>query len=105
MSGSDQTLAIWEFLEQAFDEYFCNGKFGDAKELESAERLLNTADPTELKMVIILLPPSEGGPNSSYERKRWINYFNGLKTTHPSSFSGFAIDDFNRISTRNNTKF
>ena len=37
--------------------------------------------------------------------ERWINYFNGLKTRHPSSFSGFAIDDFNWISTRNDTKF
>jgi hypothetical protein len=58
-----------------------------------------------LKIVVILLPPSEGGPRSSYDWKGWINYFNDLKTRHPSSFSGFVIDDFNWISTRNDTKF
>jgi hypothetical protein len=106
MEGTDQTLAISEFLQQGFDEYyFVMDNFWDAGEIESTERLLNAADNMGLKIVIILLPPSEGGPMSSYDWKGWINYFNDLKSRHPSSFSGFAIDDFNWISTRNDTKF
>lgn len=106
MEGSDQRIAILEFLEKGFDEYyFVMDNFWDLEEIESTERLLNAADNTELKIVIILLPPSEGGPRSSYDWKGWISYFNDLKTRHPSSFSGFAIDDFNWISTRNDTKF
>ena len=106
MDGSDQRLAIFEFLEQGFNEYyFVMDNFWDLEQLESTERLLDSADNTELKIVVILLPPSEGGPRSSYDWKGWINYFNSLKTRHPSSFSGFAIDDFNWISTRNDTKF
>jgi hypothetical protein len=106
MEGTDQTLAILEFLQQGFDEYyFVMDNFWDAGETESTARLLNAADNTGLKIVIILLPPSEGGPMSSYDWKGWINYFNDLKSRHPTSFSGFAIDDFNWISTRNDTKF
>ena len=60
---------------------------------------------TGLRIVIILLPPSEGGPMSSYDWKGWINYFNDLKSRHPFSFSGFAIDDFNWISTRMTQSF
>src|ERR671916_569031 len=106
MEVSDQSLAILEFLEQGFNEYyFVMDNFRDPEEVESTERLLDTADNTELKIVIILLPPSEGGAGSSYDWKGWISYFNDLKTRHPSSFSGFAIDDFNCISTRNDTKF
>jgi len=106
MSGTDQRLAISKFLEQGFGEYyFIMDNFWDLGEVQSTERLLDAADNTELKIVIILLPPSEGGPRSSYDWKGWINYFNDLKTRHPSSFSGFTIDDFNWISTRNDTKF
>jgi hypothetical protein len=106
MEGTHQTLAILEFLQQGFDEYyFVMDNFWDAGETESTERLLNAADNTGLRIVIILLPPSEGGPMSSYDWKGWINYFNDLKSRHPSSFSGFTIDDFNWISTRNDTKF
>ncbi len=106
MEVSDQRHAILEFLEQGFNEYyFVMDNFHDPEEVQSTERLLNVADNTELKIVIILLPPSEGGPRSSYDWKGWVSYFNDLKTRHPSSFSGFAIDDFNWISTRNDTKF
>ncbi|HEU0143833.1 MAG TPA: hypothetical protein VFQ47_03520 [Nitrososphaera sp.] len=106
MDGTDQRLAILEFLEQGFNEYyFVMDNFRDPAEVESTERLLDAADNTELKIVIILLPPSEGGPGSSYDWKGWVSYFNDLKTRHPSSFSGFAIDDFNWISTRNDTRF
>ncbi len=106
MNGIDQRLAISKFLGQGFGEYyFIMDNFWDLEEVQSTERLLDAADNTELKIVIILLPPSEGGPRSSYDWKGWINYFNDLKTRHPSSFSGFTIDDFNWISTRNDTKF
>jgi hypothetical protein len=106
MNGIDQTLAILDFLEQGFSEYyFVMDNFEDPKELQFTERLLDVADNTELKIVIILLPPSEGGATSSYDWKGWIYYFNDLKGRHPSSFIGFTIDDFNWISTRNDTKF
>ncbi len=106
MEVGDQRLAILEFLEQGFNEYyFVMDNFRDPEEVQSTERLLDVADNTELKIVIILLPPSEGGPGSSYDWKGWVSYFNDLKTRHPSSFSGFAIDDFNWISTRNDTRF
>ncbi len=106
MTGIDQTLAISEFLEQGFSEYyFVMDNFEDPNELQSTERLLDAADNTTLKIVIILLPPSEGGATSSYDWKGWVSYFNYLKDRHPLSFTGFAIDDFNWISTRNDTKF
>ena len=107
MRGSLQLSAISQFLENGFNEYFfVMDNFRDAREVESTERLLNAADHyTQLKVVIVLLPPSEGGRNSSYDWRGWINYFNALKARHPLSFSGFAIDDFNWISTRVTTKF
>ena len=105
-TGINQTLAISEFLEQGFSEYyFVMDNFDDPNELGSTERLLDAADNTALKIVIILLPPSEGGAASSYDWKGWVRYFNDLKDRHPSSFTGFTIDDFNWISTRNDTKF
>jgi hypothetical protein len=106
LNGTNQRVAIVGFLEQGFTEYyFVMDNFEDPKELQSTERLLDAADNTGLKVVIILLPPSEGGATSSYDWKGWINYFNQLKDKHPSSFRGFTIDDFNWISTRNYTKF
>jgi restriction endonuclease S subunit len=67
--------------------------------------LLETANKTNLKIIIILLPPSEGGPDTSYDWKGWIKYFNSLEKKYPRSFEGFTIDDFNWISTRTDTKF
>ena len=43
------------------NSHFVMDNFWDAKEKDSTERLLNAADNTGLKTVIILLPPSEGG--------------------------------------------
>ncbi|HEX2106936.1 MAG TPA: hypothetical protein VHF28_04315 [Nitrososphaera sp.] len=106
INGNEQTLAILDFLEQGFSEYyFVMDNFEDPKELQSTERLLDAADNTGLKIIIILLPPSEGGAATSYDWKGWIRYFNDLKGRHPLSFTGFTIDDFNWISTRNDTKF
>jgi hypothetical protein len=106
MDDINQTLAILDFLQQGFSEYyFVMDNFYDPEELQSTERLLDAADKMGLKIVIILLPPSEGGATSSYDWEGWISYFNDLKGRHPSSFTGFTIDDFNWISTRNDTKF
>ncbi|MDQ3835841.1 MAG: hypothetical protein M3270_02750 [Thermoproteota archaeon] len=106
MNGEEQRLAILKFLQEGFNEYyFVMDNFWDLKELQSTERLLDVADKTGLDIIIILLPPSEGGSTSTYDWKGWIAYFNSLKARHPSSFTGFAIDDFNWISTRNDTKF
>jgi len=106
MKGKAQDNAIQEFLSQGFNEYFfVMDSFDDAEEMESTERLLDSADSTKLKIIIILLPPSEGGPLTNYDWKGWIHYFNYLKARHPSSFDGFAIDDFNWISTRKDTMF
>jgi hypothetical protein len=81
--------------------------FEDPKLIDSTESLLQSAENLDqgLKIVIILLPPSEGGPNGNYDWKGWIDYFNSLKQRHPNSFERFTIDDFNWISTRNDTKF
>jgi hypothetical protein len=106
MNEINQAFAIWGFLKQGFDEYFfVMDNFKDTKEAESTEKLLSAADYSGLKIIIILLPPSEGGPLTNYDWKGWVNYFNNLKARHASSFNGFAIDDFNWISTRNDTKF
>jgi hypothetical protein len=106
MNGEEQRLAILKFIQQGFNEYyFVMDNFWDLKELQSTERLLGVAEKTGLDIIIILLPPSEGGSTSSYDWKGWIAYFNSLKARYPSSFTGFAIDDFNWISTRNDTKF
>jgi hypothetical protein len=79
--------------------------FKDPVYLKMTKDLLEAANKTNLKIIIILLPPSEGGPNTSYDWKGWIKYFNSLKENYPRSFEGFTIDDFNWISTRTETKF
>jgi hypothetical protein len=105
MEGDVQKNAISAFLAQGFNQYyFVMHDFENANEVEAIERLLNAADETELQIVVILLPPSEGGNVSSYDWKGWISYFNDLKGRH-TSLNGFAIDDFNWISTRNDTNF
>ena len=59
------------------------------------ENLLQSADGTKLKIIIILLPPSEAGPKGNFDWNGWIEYLNLLKTKYPSSLDGFVIDDFN----------
>ena len=108
LRGINQSRAISDIITQGFDEYyFVMGNFKDPKLIDSTESLLQSAEnlDNDLKIIIILLPPSEGGPNGNYDWKGWIEYFNSLKQRHPNSFEGFTIDDFNWISTRNNTKF
>jgi hypothetical protein len=106
LEGTNQSMAINGIISQGFDEYyFVMSDFRNPRTIESTESLLKAADGHNLKVVIILLPPSEGGPQGNYDWKGWIGYFNSLKERHPNSFEGFTIDDFNWISTKNDTRF
>ena len=108
LKGINQSRAISDIITQGFDEYyFVMSDFEDPKLIDSTESLLQSAENLDqgLKIIIVVLPPSEGGPHGNYDWKGWIEYFNSLKQKHPSSFEGFTIDDFNWISTRNDTKF
>jgi hypothetical protein len=104
-STQQQEKAIKALLEKGFVEYyFVMTDFKNSNAKEITEKLLTSADKTGLQILIILLPPSEGGPYGNYDWEGWIHYFNNLKGEH-ESFKGFTIDDFNWISTRNDTKF
>jgi hypothetical protein len=108
LSGINQSIAISDIIAQGFDEYYlAMGNFENPKQIDSTESLLQSAENLDqgLKIIIILVPPSEGGPNGNYDWEGWIEYFNSLEERHPNSFEGFTIDDFNWISTRNDTKF
>jgi hypothetical protein len=108
LRGINLSRAISDITRLGFDEYyFVMSDFENPKLIDSTESLLQSAENLDnnLKIIIILLPPSEGGPNGNYDWKGWIDYFNSLKQRHPNSFEGFTIDDFNWISTRNDTKF
>lgn len=100
-----QQEAMKALLAKGFVEYyFVMTDFKNSYAKEMTEKLLTSADEIGLHILIILLPPSEGGPNTNYDWEGWIHYFNSLKSGH-ESFKGFTIDDFNWISTRNDTKF
>jgi hypothetical protein len=108
LRGINQSEAITDILAQGFDEYyFVMSNFENPKQIDSTESLLQSAENLDhgLKIIIIVLPPSEGGPNGNYDWEGWIKYFNSLKEKYPDSFEGFTIDDFNWISTRNDTRF
>jgi len=98
IQGDRQINAINTLVRQGFNEYyFVMRDFNNLDSVKATEELLKSADETGLKIIIILLPPSEGGYNGNYDWKGWITYFNSLKIKHPTSFQGFAIDDFNAI--------
>ena len=59
------------------------------------ENLLQSADGTKLRIIIILLPPSEAGRKGNFDWNGWIEYLNSLKAKYPTSLDGFVIDDFN----------
>ena len=106
LKGEEQEKAIDTLLKKGYHEYYyVMNNFKDPVYLKMTKDLLEAANKTNLKIIIILLPPSEGGPNTSYDWKGWIKYFNSLKENYPRSFEGFTIDDFNWISTRTETKF
>lgn len=84
---NEATLTL---LGQGFNEYyFVMRNFNNKSEAKATEQLLKAADKTDLKIIIILLPPSESGnygANSSanYDWNGWIVYFNSLKQMHTS---------------------
>ena len=105
LKGEEQKKAIQTLLNQGFYEfYFAMNNF-ESIESKITKELLKAAENTNLKIIIILRPPSEGNSDTSYDWKGWIKYFNSLEKRYPKSFEGFTIDDFNWISTRNDTKF
>jgi len=106
LKGEEQKKAMDTLLKKGYREYYyVMNNFEDPKSLKMTENLLETANKTNLKIIIILLPPSEGGPDTSYDWKGWMKYFNSLEKKYPNPFEGFTIDDFNWISTRTDTKF
>ncbi|HEX2408869.1 MAG TPA: hypothetical protein VHJ38_16835 [Nitrososphaeraceae archaeon] len=106
LKGEEQKNAIHTLLNQGFHEYyFAMNNFEDIESTKLTEELLKSAEETNLKIIIILRPPSEGSSDTSYDWKGWIKYFNSLEKKYPKSFEGFTIDDFNWISTRDDTKF
>ena len=106
LKGEQQKNTIQTLLNQGFHEYyFSMHNFIDPKYTKLIEELLKAAENTNLKIIIILYPPSEGGSDTSYDWKGWIKYFNSLDKKYPKSFEGFTIDDFNWISTKDETKF
>ena len=106
LKGEEQKKAVDTLLKKGYREYYyVMNNFEDPKSVKMTDDLLETANKTNLKIMIILLPPSEGGPDTSYDWKGWIKYFNSLEKKYPRSFEGFTIDDFNWISTRTDTKF
>ena len=106
LKRAEQEKAMEILLKKGYEEYYyVMNNFEDPKSLKITDDLLDTANKTNLKIIIILLPPSEGGPSTSYNWNGWIKYFNSLERKYPRSFEGFTIDDFNWISTRSDTKF
>lgn len=96
---TEQIDAINAILKQGYSEYyFAPGDFKSNMAVSTTENLLQSADGTKLKIVIILLPPSEAGPKGNYDWNGWIEYLNSLKAKHPLSLDGFVIDDFNLFS-------
>jgi hypothetical protein len=97
LKGENRTNAINTLLSEGFDEYYLIMRdFNNITERVRVEELLNSTDTTDLNVIIILLPQSEGGTRSNYNWKGWVAYFNSLREKH-SSFLGFAVDDFNAI--------
>jgi hypothetical protein len=93
---SDQQISeINTLIREGINEYYLIMRdFNDIHSTNRTEELLKSTDGTSMKVIIILLPPSEGGKHGNYDWKGWIRYFNSLKRIH-KSFDGFAIDDFN----------
>ncbi|MGC2570663.1 MAG: PDZ domain-containing protein, partial [Candidatus Nitrosopolaris sp.] len=93
---TEQKNAINAILKQGYTEYyFAMADFRSKAARSMTENLLQSADGTKLKIIIILLPPSEAGPKGNFDWNGWIEYLNLLKTKYPSSLDGFVIDDFN----------
>jgi hypothetical protein len=93
---TEQKNAINAILKEGYNEYyFALSDFKSELETSKTENLLQSADGTKMKIIIILLPPSEAGHKGNFDWNGWIEYLNSLKIKHPSSLDGFVIDDFN----------
>src|SRR5215813_6317544 len=93
---TEQKNAINAILKQGYNEYyFTMADFRSKAARSMTESLLRSAEGTNLKITIILLPPSEAGPKGNFNWDGWIEYLNLLKTKYPSTLDGFVIDDFN----------
>ncbi|MFL6509005.1 MAG: PDZ domain-containing protein [Nitrososphaeraceae archaeon] len=93
---TEQKNAINAILKQGYNEYYFPMIDFKSKATRSmTENLLRSANGTKLKIIIILLPPSEAGPKGNFNWNSWVEYLNFLKTKYPSSLDGFVIDDFN----------
>ena len=74
-STQQQEKAMKALLEKGFVEYyFVMTDFKNSNAKEITEKLLTSADKTGLEILIILLPPSEGGPHVNYDWDGWIHY-------------------------------
>lgn len=83
---TEQIDVINAILKQGYNEYyFAPGDFRSKIAVSMTENLLQSADGTKLKIVIILLPPSEAGPKGNFDWNGWIEYLNSLKAKHPLS--------------------
>jgi hypothetical protein len=95
MDNTERRTAITTLLEQGFTVYyFTLGNFESENSRAITENILSAADGTGMKMIGLLLPPSEAGTGGNYDWEGWVDYLNPLKAKH-SSFDGFVIDDFN----------
>jgi hypothetical protein len=92
---SDQQISkINTLIREGINEYYLIMRdFNNIHSANRTDELLKSTDGTSMKVIIILLPPREGGKHGNYDWKGWIRYFNSLKRIH-KSFDGFAIDDF-----------
>ncbi|MFL6356086.1 MAG: hypothetical protein ACJ71C_05960, partial [Nitrososphaeraceae archaeon] len=89
---AEQKNVINAILKQGYNEYYFPMIDLKSKATRSmTENLLQSANGTKLKIIIILLPPSEAGPKGNFNWNSWIEYLNFLKTKYPSSLDGFVI--------------
>jgi hypothetical protein len=95
MDYAERRTAIKTLLQQGFTVYyFTLGNFESKNSRDITENILKAADGTRMKMVGILLPPSEAGSGGNYDWEGGVDYLNSLKVRH-SSLDGFVVDDFN----------
>ena len=95
MDNAERRTAMMTLLEQGFTVYyFTLGNFESENSRTITENILTAADGTGMKMIGILLPPSEAGSGGNYDWEGWVNYLNSLRERH-SSLDGFVVDDFN----------
>ena len=81
---AEQKTAINAILNQGYNEYYFPMVDFKSKAARSmTENLLQSANGTKLKIIIILLPPSEAGPKGNFNWNGWIEYLNFLKTKYP----------------------